>query len=224
MINLSNWGEIFQITLTEFWLKMFNFLPNLIGGILVFILGIFLSRLLGRLAAKAIRKVYVDKAVEATGAKGALEKIGFKSEISSVFGLLITWSLYAVFLVAAADILGLTQITLFLSDIVLYIPNVIIAVVMLILGMVISSFVQMLVKETTLAASLASADLLSQVARWAIVIFTIMAALIQLGVATELIQILFAGLVFMLALAGGIAFGLGGKDKAKEIIDQIFRK
>jgi len=92
------------------------------------------------------------------------------------------------------------------------------------LGMVISSFVQMLVKETTLAASLASADLLSQVARWSIVIFTIMAALIQLGVATELIQILFAGLIFMLALAGGIAFGLGGKDKAKEIIDQIFRK
>lgn len=224
MINLSSWGEIFQITLTETWLKIVYLLPNIIGAILIFSLGLFFSRLLGRLAAKGIKKVYVDKAVEATGAKGALEKIGFKSEISSAFGLLITWSLYAVFLVAAADILGLTQISVFLSDIVLYIPNVIIAVVMLILGMIISGFVQVLVKETTLAANLASAELLSQAAKWAIVVFSIMAALIQLKVATELIQILFAGLVFSLSLASGIAFGLGGKDKAKEIIDQIFRK
>ncbi len=191
---------------------------------MVFSLGIFFSRLLGRLAAKAIKKVYVDKALETTGAKGALEKIGFRSEISAAFGLLITWSLYAVFLVAAADILGLTQISAFLSDVVLYIPNIIIAVVMLIMGVIISGFVQVLVKETALAANLSSSELLSRGAKWSIIVFSFMAALIQLRVATELIQILFAGLVFSLSLASGIAFGLGGKDKAKEIIDQIFRK
>jgi hypothetical protein len=106
----------------------------------------------------------------------------------------------------------------------MYIPNVIIAVVILIVGMVVGNFVFTLVKETALAAELESADFLAGVAKWALFIFTLMAALIQLKVASELIQILFTGLVFMVALAGGIAFGLGGKDKAERILEKLMKK
>ena len=224
MTTLNDWGVILTTSFTEIWFEFVGLIPRIIAAIAVFIVGLFIAEGLGRLVAKVVNKLYVDRAVEVTGFKRILEKIGFKMEISKALGLLITWFLYAVTLVAAADILGLTQISEFLGSVVLYIPNVIIAVVILIVGIVVSNFVHTLVKETAMAAKMRVADFLANVAKWSILVFTFMAALIQLKVATELIQILFTGLIFMLALAGGIAFGLGGKDKAKEVLDKLTKK
>lgn len=224
MSTLADWGSVLTTSFTEIWFKFINLVPNIIAAIVVFIVGLFVAEGLGRLVAKLAKKIYVDRAVETTGLKRVLEKVGFKLPVSKALGLLITWFLYAVFLVAAADILNLTQISEFLKAVVLYIPNVIVAVIILIVGIVVSNFVHTLVKETSIAAKLVVADFLANVAKWAILVFTFMAALIQLGVARELIQILFTGLIFMIALAGGVAFGLGGKDKAKEILDKITKK
>jgi len=224
MTTLTDWGEILAVSFVEIWFKFVALIPKIVGAILVFIIGLFIADALGRLIAKLAKKLYIDRAVEATGLKKILEKIGFKTEISKALGLLITWFLYAVVLVSAADILGLRQISDFLGSVVFYIPNVIIAVVILILGIIVSNFIHTLVKETSIAASLVAADFLANVAKWAILVFTFMAALIQLKVATELIQILFTGLVLMIALAGGIAFGLGGKDKAKSLLDKFSKK
>jgi len=224
MNALNDWSSVLAASFVEIWFKFVGLVPNIIGAILIFIVGLFLAEALGRLIAKILKKIYVDRAVETTGLKVILEKVGFKMEISKALGLLVTWFLYAVVLVAAADILGLTQISEFLRAVVLYIPNVIIAVVILIVGIIVSNFIQTLVKETAIAAKLSVADFLANVAKWAILVFTVMAALIQLRIATELIQILFTGFVLMFSLAGGIAFGLGGKDKAKDVIDKLSRK
>jgi len=224
MNTITDWGSILKTSFAEIWFKFIDLIPGIIGAIIVFIVGLFIAEALGRLVAKVLKKVYLDKALEATGLKKGLEKIGFKIEISKALGLLITWFLYAVFLVAAADILGLNQISEFLQAVVLFIPNVIIAVAILVVGIIISNFVYTLVKETSIAAKISVADFLANVAKWAILVFTFMAALIQLRVATQLIQILFTGFVFMFSLAGGIAFGLGGKEKAKELIEKLTQK
>jgi len=224
MNNISTAGPAFAGSFQEIWNQLALLTPSLLAAALVVILGIIVSRVLGGLAAKLVSKIYVDQAVEATGAKKVLDKIGFHLTVSQALGLLVTWFLYAVVLVGTADILGLSQISEFLQSVVLYIPNVIIAVVILLVGIIISKFIHTLVRETSLAAELESADVLANVARIAILVFTVMAALIQLKVATALIEILFTGLVFMFALAGGIAFGLGGKDKAKDILDKLERK
>ena len=224
MNKLSNLGSVLKESFTEIWFKFVDWIPSFLVAILLFIVGILIAQILGKIVTSVAQKIYVDKAVEATGLKGFLAKIGFKVEISKALGLLIKWFLYAVVLVAAADTLGLSQISEFLSAIVLYIPNVIIAVVILVVGVIVSNFVYTLVKETSVAANLSFADILAKTAKWAIIVFTVMAALVQLRVATELIQILFMGIVFMFALAGGIAFGLGGKDRAKNILDEIAKK
>lgn len=220
---LTELGEVLSSTLSGTWDGIVTIVPNLIGAVAIFIVGLFVAEALGRLVAKASKKLYVDQAVSTTGLKGILEKIGFRMEISQALGLLVTWFLYAIALIAAADILGLSQISEFLRSVVLYIPNVIIAVVILVVGTVVSNFIHTLVRETSVAAKLDSAELLANAAKYAILIFTFMAALIQLGVATSLIQILFTGLVFMIALAGGVAFGLGGKDRAKEILEKLLK-
>lgn len=216
-------GSAVSATVAGTWVGIINIVPNLLGAAIVFIVGLFVADALGRFVAKISNKVYLDQAVSTTGLKGILERVGFKMEVSKALGLLVTWFLYAVALIAAADILGLSQISEFLQSVVLYIPNVIIAIVILVVGIVIGNFIHTLVKETSSAAKLASADTLANVAKYAILIFTFMAALIQLGVATSLIQILFTGLVFMISLAGGVAFGLGGKDRAKEVLDKLIK-
>lgn len=220
---LTELGEVLSSTLSGTWDGIVAIVPNLIGAVVIFIAGLFVAEALGRLVAKASKKLYMDQAVSTTGLKGILEKIGFRMEISQALGLLVTWFLYAIALIAAADILRLSQISEFLRSVVLYIPNVIIAVVILVVGTVVSNFIHTLVRETSVAAKLDSAELLANAAKYAILIFTFMAALIQLGVATSLIQILFTGLVFMIALAGGVAFGLGGKDRAKEILEKLLK-
>lgn len=224
MNTITDWGTVFTASFSEIWFRFIDLTPNFLAAVLILIIGVFLAKALGKLAAQIAKGIYVDRATEATGLKKILEKIGFKLPISQALGLLIAWFLYAVVLVAVADILRLSQISEFLSAVVLYIPNVIIAVVILLVGIVVSNFIQTLVKETALAAKIAASDFLANVAKWALLIFTFMAALIQLKVATQLIEILFTGLVFMISLAGGIAFGLGGKDKAKEIIEKITKK
>ncbi|MFA6215482.1 MAG: hypothetical protein WC768_02865 [Patescibacteria group bacterium] len=224
MNSFNDWNSVMQASVFEVWFRFVNLIPNILVALLILIVGILLAKALGRIVTELIRKLYVDKAVSATGLKKVLEKIGFKLEVSKALGLLVKWFLYAVVLVVTADILGLKQISEFLQSIVLYIPNVIIAVIILLVGTVVSNFIHTLVKETSLAGKLSGADFLANTAKWSILIFTFLAALLQLKVATELIQILFTGLVLMLALAGGIAFGLGGKDKAKEIIDGLSKK
>jgi len=220
---LINLGSAVSSTLAGTWTGIVNVVPSLLGALIVFIVGLFIAEALGRFMAKLANKVYLDKAVSTTGLKGILERVGFRMEVSKALGLLVTWFLYAVALIAAADILGLSEISEFLRSVVFYIPNVIIAIVILVVGIVIGNFIHTLVKETSAAANLASADTLANVAKYAILIFTFMAALIQLGVATSLIQILFTGLVFMISLAGGVAFGLGGKDRAKEVLDKLIK-
>lgn len=219
-----HFNQIFVASFQGVWFKFIDFLPNLIAAILVLIIGLFLADFLGRVVSKVLARLYVDRVVEKTGLKKNLEKLGFKITISRALGLLVVWFLYAVVLIGTAEILQLNQISQFLQAVVLYIPNVIVAVVILVVGIVVSNFISIAVKEASLAAKLTAADLLSALAKWAILIFSFMAALIQLKVAPELIQILFTGVIFMIALAGGIAFGLGGKDKAKDLLDKLSQK
>lgn len=218
---MSSATDLLSTSFLEIWFRIIGLVPGLIVAVIVFVLGVFIAGAVAKLVVKILEKVYVDRAVETTGLKTLLERIGFKLSVSQAFGILIKWFLYALVLVAAADILGLPQISEFLRSVVLYIPNVIIAVVILVVGLIVGTFVHTLVKETVTAAKISGAEMLANLARWAIVVFAVAAALIQLGVARELIQILFMGLVFMIALAGGLAFGLAGKDKAKELIDKI---
>lgn len=220
---LNELGQAVSATVVDTLAGVIDIVPSLLGATIVFIVGLFIAEALGRFVAKISKKAYIDQAVSTTGLKGILERVGFKMEVSKALGLLVTWFLYAVALIAAADILGLSQISEFLQSVVLYIPNVIIAIVILVVGIVVGNFIHTLVKETSAAAQLASADILANVAKYAILIFTFMAALIQLGVATSLIQILFTGLVFMISLAGGVAFGLGGKDRAKIVLDKLIK-
>jgi len=221
MNSVQTWGEAITISLLGLWERFVNFLPALVGAILVFVAGWIVAVALGKAVEHIVKIIRIDDVVEKAGTKGRLRKAGVDFNIAKFFGGLVKWFLILVFLMAATDILHLVQVTSFLNSIVLYLPNVIVAAVIMAVAFLVGNFVYAVIKGSTKIAGIVSATLLATIAKWAIVIFGLLAALIQLGVASSLINTIFIGFVAMLALAGGLAFGLGGRDEAALILKKL---
>ncbi|KKW44513.1 MAG: CmpX protein [Parcubacteria group bacterium GW2011_GWA2_56_7] len=214
---------IVQEAFADLWASILLFLPRLVGAVVVLLVGLFVSWLLKRLIERVSNLLRLDDLAVKLELKRMLEHAGIRLNVAALLGWIVKWFFIVVTLVAAADVLGWNQLTSFLTDVVLYLPNVIIAVVILLVGILLANFVRNLVHTTVEAAKLHSAPFLSGISKWAILLFSFMAALVQLGIAQDLIRILFTGLIAMLAIAGGLAFGLGGREAATRFLNQLRR-
>lgn len=203
------------------WNNFVAFLPQLIGAFIVVMLGWLVAILLSVLAARVVLLFRIDKVLERLNVNKSFKGIGLTLSVDKLVGWIVKWFFIVVFLIAAADILEWQAVTNFLQDVVLYIPNVLIAVVILLTGFVLGSFVSEVIRKAVSIAGLRAGDFLATVGQWAIIIFAFMAALVQLGVASALIETLFTGLVGTLALATGLAFGLGGKEEASRVLKNL---
>jgi len=204
------------------WAGIVGFVPSLVVAIIIFIAGWVIGAVIGRLVDQIVKALKVDNLLKSLGTDDVLAKAGFRLNAGGFLGELVKWFVIVVFLIAAVDVLGLTEVNVFLRDVVLgYLPNVIVAAIILIIAAIVADATQKLVVGSAKAAEVSSAHFMGGVARWAIWIFAILAALSQLGIAGAFAQTLFTGLVAMLALAGGLAFGIGGKDAAARYIDRL---
>ncbi len=219
---LNTWGNVLTASFQNLWWGVVAFLPNLLVAIIIFIFGWLVGSVLGRWVAQIIKALKVDQALDGIGTGDLVSRAGFRLDVGAFIGGLVRWFIIAVFLVAAAEVLNLTQVTEFLRGVVLgYLPNVVVAALILILAAVIGEAIQKLVTGAARAANMPSAALAGGIARWAVWVFGFIAALLQLQVAVVLLQTLFTGLVAMLALAGGLAFGLGGRDAAARYLEKL---
>lgn len=221
MNPVQTWGEAITNSLIDLWMRFVGFLPALIGALLVFFLGLIVAIALGKAAEKIISALKVDQILERMKVGEKFKITGLKISISRFFGELVKWFLILVFLMAATDILGLSQVTSFLNSIILYIPNLVVATIILALAFLLGNFVYTVVRHSTRAAGVMSATLLATISKWAIVIFGLLAALVQLGIAVSLVNTIFIGVIAALALAAGLAFGLGGKDEAAVVLRKL---
>ena len=137
---------------------------------------------------------------------------------------ILKWSMIIVFLVPTLEVWGLSNAVTVLNQLLFYLPNVIVAVVIAFVGLIAANLASDLVKHSVKSLGITSANSLSVFTKGVITFFTILIVLNQLGVAQDLVRILFTGIVAMLALAGGLAFGLGGQETAKEILEELKRK
>ena len=143
---------------------------------------------------------------------------------ANVLSELVRWFVIILFLVPASDIWGLGKFVDVLNGLLLFLPNVIISVLILIVGFVVARLVYDVVLASVHGLSKDSTKTVALVGRWSVLVFVFLVVLNQLGIASDLIRILFGGVVAMVALAGGLAFGLGGKDTAKEILEKVKKK
>lgn len=219
---LNTWADVLTQSFQGLFYGLVAFIPNLIVALVIFIIGWLIGAGLGRIVSQVVTAARVDQALRSVGVDRMLERSGVKLNSGAFLGFLVKWFFIIVFLVAALDVLHLTEVTIFLRTVVLgYLPQVIIAVLILLVAAVLSDAVQKVVASAAHAARLRSANLLASLARWAIWIFAILAALDHLQIANDFIQPLFTGLVVALALAFGLAFGLGGQQAAARVIERM---
>lgn len=218
---LSTWADVLTQSFQNLFYGLVAYLPNLLAAVIIFIIGWLIGAGLGRVVAQIIASLRVDQALKAAGVERVVERAGWKLNSGAFLGALVKWFFIIVFLVAALDVLQLTEVTIFLRAVVLgYLPQVIIAVLILLVAAVVAQAAERLVAGSAAAANLNSANFLGSVARWAIWVFAVLAALDQLGV-TPFIQTLFTGVVVALALAFGLAFGLGGQQAAADYLKRM---
>lgn len=219
---LTQSADAVQGSFYQIWYTIASFLPAILAAAIVFIIGWIVGVILYRVVVEIVRVLRVDDAMKASGLTEAVRTAGFSLDIGRLLGTLVMWFTVLVFLVASLEILGLDRVTLFLQTVVLlYLPNVFVAVLILILGAVVAEVVRNLVRGSARAAGAHGANLAASVAKWAIWITAILAALNQLGVASSFVETLFTGIVVSASLAFGLAFGLGGKDAAARTIERV---
>ena len=199
-------------------------MPQLLAALVAILLGAIIGWALGVAAKRLVAFTGVDEAVRRSGLN---ERLRFDTNsryslLSNMVGTIVTWIIAAAAVGFACDILGLTQVSTFIGAILAYIPNVIVAVVILTIGILASRFVSDLIITGLDASRIIIGDerIIAAIARYAIIVFAVMAALTQLQIVPQLIEIAFAGLVFALALA----FGLGARDHARDMISSLRRE
>lgn len=219
-----DWYTITAEVLGNLWQGFLNFIPKLIGALIVFLIGWLIAVGIGKLITEILKRLQFNKIFEKGVWKEALEKAELKIDASGFIGAICKWILVIVFLLAAVEILGLIQFADFLSKVLAYLPNVVVAALIFVVAVIIANIAEKIVRAGVESARVGYGSMAGAIVRWSIWIFAILAILMQLKIASELILTLFTGFVAMLTIAGGIAFGLGGKDVAAGILENLKKK
>lgn len=206
--------------LTQFWVSFVNFIPNLFGGLLILIIGLIIADILKRILLSIFSFFKLDRLFQDS-------KLMEKGEVrlwEEVLVEILRWTIVVLFLIPTLEVWGLSRATEVLNEVIFYLPNVIVAVVIGFVGLISSNLFSDLVRRTVKSMGSGTANALAVFAKAVIVFFTALVVLNQLGVAQDLVRILFTAIVGMLAIAGGLAFGLGGRDIAKDMLEDLRKK
>lgn len=218
---LSDWKDALLDQSDNVFERITNFFPNLLGAVLILVIGWLVAVILQKIVDKALRLIGVQKLLELVKIEEVVKRGKFKIDSVGIISAFVKWIVLIVTFLAAADILNLPQVVDFFAVLLGFVPSVIAAAAIVLLGAVLAKFLGDVVRGSSQAGRLAYSNVLASVTVWAVWVFALLAALVQLGVAAELIRTLFTGFVALAAIAGGLAFGLGGQNAAKRLIAKL---
>ncbi len=215
-------ASVLQASFNDVWFTIVQFVPSILAASVIFIIGWIIGMILAKVIEQVVDVLRINDALKSAGVTEAVKDAGFHLDAGRLLGNLVKWFIIIVFLVASLEVLGLVRVTTFLQQVVLlYLPQVIVSVLIIILAAIVADIVRNIVTGSARAAGVKQAAMAGAIAKWAIWIFAVLAALNQLGVAAAFWQTLFTGIVVALSLAFGLAFGLGGKDAAARSIERL---
>lgn len=216
-VEVQNWGDAVFASLTAALQNLLGFLPQLIGAVIILVLGWIIAGLLAGLVERALKAVGFERAAQSTGIGGVIERSGSGWTASKIVAEIVKWFIRLIALQAAAAILGMPQLTGIINSILLFLPNLVVALIIIVIGALIANFVAGVVRGATGEMGFGNAGLLASIARYAIIAFAVIAAVNQIGIAATVVNTLFIGAVAAVAAAVALAFGLGGRDVAAQI-------
>jgi small-conductance mechanosensitive channel len=221
---IQDWSLITTQALQGAWQNILLFLPNLLAAIVIFIIGWFVAIWIGKLVAGILNGIKFDALFDKTGWKEALQNAELKVSPSGFIGAIVKWVLAIIFLMISTNILGWNAFAAILSDIIAWVPNLLVAIIILVVAIIIADIVEKLVRVSAKKIGVSFVNFLGAIVKWSIYIFAGLAALVQLGITPDIVKILMIGFVGTLALALGLSFGLGGKEAAGRMIEDAKRK
>lgn len=192
-----------------------TFIPRLVGFIVILVVGLIIAALVEKALTFILRKVGFDRMANRIGLTRLEQRMNVRLDPAGVLGKIVYWFILLIFLIPAADALGVPAVSNILNSLVNYIPNVFVAILVLFLGSLAGAFVADIVRGVVATSKIGSPNVFAAISRWAIIGFAALIALEQLQIAPSLINELFAGVVFAVAIAFALAFGLGGQDAAR---------
>ncbi len=224
MDTVNNWGDAVMVSVTGALQNFLGFLPQLIGAILILVLGWIIAGLLAGVVEKVLKTIGFEKAAESTGIAGFVKQAGSDWTVSKVVAEIVKWFIRLIALQAAASILGMQQISEIINSILLWLPNLIVALAIIVLGAFLANFVSKIVRGAVGQMGFGNPDLIANIAKYAIISFAVIAAVDQLGIAETVVNTLFIGIVAALAAAFALAFGLGGQNVAGQLAQSWYDK
>ena len=223
-VPVRDTGDAFRASLAGALNTLLSAIPRIIGFAVVLIVGWIISSLLARGVEALLRAVKFNDLARRSGFADFVQKMGVREDSSGVIASIAKWCVRLITLVVAFDTLGLPAVSEVLNQLLLWLPNLIVALVVLVIGGLAANALSRLVRGATAEAGFSNSEMMETVTRVAVWGFAIVVAITQLGIATTLINTILIGLIGGMALAFGLAFGLGGRDRAAQILDTIGRK
>jgi small-conductance mechanosensitive channel len=196
--------------------RFLEYIPQLIGAIIILVIGYIVARILKAVVSRILQGIGFDGWMERGGIKQFLDRAQTRETPATVLGTLVFWLVFIIAITMAADALGIQQVSAVLAQLIAYIPSIIAAILILVLAALLANFLASIVRGAT------GSDLLSNIARYAIIIYAAFAAITELGIAVQLTAPTFLIILGAVALAAAIAFGWGGRDVAKDLIESYY--
>src|SRR5215217_501890 len=210
-------GGIFQPLQDAIGLFL-SYIPQLIGALIILIVGYIVAKVLQAIVGRVLQGIGFDRWMERGGIKQFFDRAETNQTPVSILGALVFWFVFIIAITMAADALGIPQVSVVLAQLIAYIPSIIAAVLILILAALLANFISGIVRGAT------GSDILASIAHYAIIVYAVFAALTQLGVAVQLTANTFLIVLGAIALAAAIAFGIGGREVARDILEKAYNR
>jgi len=221
---IQDWYWATYNAVQDLWVSFLYFIPNLVGAVVVFVVGWFIASWAGLGVTKVLNWLKLNQFFVKSQWDEALEKAGIKSDVAGFIGQICRWVLVITFLSASVEVLGLVTFAALLTKVVAWLPNVIVAILMMVVAVILADILEKIVVVSLVKARMKHTHLASLAVKWSIYIFALFAILMQLDVASFLVQTIFTGVIAILVIGCGLALGLGAKDVVKDLLEDLTRK
>jgi hypothetical protein len=221
---VTEWSDAMFTSLAAAMALFFSAIPKILGFAVIVIAGWFIASLIEKGLAALLRTIKFNDLAARAGLADFVQKMGMNTDPAGMIGLVVKWFVRLIALVVAFDALGLPAVSEVLRSLLMWLPNVVVALVVLVIGGLAARALSNVVRGAANEAGLSNANFLAKVATALVWAFAIVVAVNQIGIATELVNTLFMAVVGAVALGLGLAFGLGGRETAAEILRKWYAK
>jgi len=201
---------------------LFAFLPSILGALVILVIGFIVAKIVSGVIRKVLEKAGMDQKLQESQANDYVEKVLPGASPSNGIARVVFWLIFVFFLFSAIGALKIPALTIFMNQVLSYLPNVIVAIVIFVLAALIAGAIAGSVAKVM--GDTPTGKIVATIVPAIVMVIAMFMILEQLQIAPEIVRIAFAATMGALALGLALAFGLGGRGVAQQMLEDAYRK